>query len=220
MRILIVDDHPLIVEGLITSLRDLDPLLEVSCAQDGGEAVAALSTEANFDLILLDLTIPDTRGLELLDRIRLLRPDVPLVVLSANDHPDTVRATLDGGAMGFISKRSSTEVLLRALQLVLSGGIYVPPQVLLYDQPPETRGPSPALSDFGLTDRQVEVLALLVEGKANKVISRELDISAATVKSHLSSIFRALRVANRTQVLIALSRLGVQLPTLCRRAPH
>lgn len=222
MKILIVDDHPLIVEGLAVALRDIDPQVEVFSAATAELARIHLERHDPLALILLDLGVPGAEGLSLLKEIRSLRPEVPLVMLSANDSRDTVLASLDAGAMGFISKRSPTPVLLSALHLVLSGGVYIPPQVLASvplpksaapARPPEST-PSRRITptDLGLTDRQAEVLALLVEGKPNKIICRELDVSEGTVKTHVSAILRALNVANRTQVLFALSRLGVQLP--------
>lgn len=226
MKILIVDDHPLIVQGLTVALHDIDPSVESETAGSADQALAVLDQNTPLALILLDLGLPGAQGLDLLTRIREQRPEVPVVVLSANDDRETVLGSLDAGAMGFISKRSATAVLVSALQLVLSGGVYIPPQVLAavpvakpvspiapigQSAAPEGRRVTP--SDLGLTERQAEVLALLVEGKPNKIICRELQVSEGTVKTHVSAILRALNVGNRTQVLFALSRLGVQLPT-------
>ena len=225
MNILIVDDHPLIVQGLTVALHDIDPSVVSESAGSAEQALAVLDQNKPLALILLDLGLPGAEGLDLLTRIRDKRPEVPVVVLSANDERETVLGSLDAGAMGFISKRSATPVLVSALQLVLSGGVYIPPQVLAavpaskplapiaplgYSAAPEGRRVTPG--DLGLTDRQAEVLALLVEGKPNKIICRELSVSEGTVKTHVSAILRALNVGNRTQVLFALSRLGVQLP--------
>lgn len=222
VNILIVDDHPLIVQGLTVALHDIDPSVESESAGSADQALAVLDQNKPLALILLDLGLPGAAGLDLLIRIRDKRPEVPVVVLSANDDREIVLGSLDAGAMGFISKRSATPVLVSALQLVLSGGVYIPPQVLAAvpaSKPVAPLGTSPTPegrrvtpSDLGLTDRQAEVLALLVEGKPNKIICRELSVSEGTVKTHVSAILRALNVGNRTQVLFALSRLGVQLP--------
>lgn len=232
MKILIVDDHPLIVQGLKVALHDIDPSVVAESAGSAEQALAALDDSPALALILLDLGVPGAEGLDLLTRVRDKRPEVPVVVLSANDEREVVLSSLDAGAMGFISKRSATPVLVSALQLVLSGGVYIPPQVLA--AVPPTPRPSAPLSgatpaapgagrrvtpgDLGLTDRQAEVLALLVEGKPNKIICRELNVSEGTVKTHVSAILRALNVGNRTQVLFALSRLGVQLPARVGRS--
>lgn len=218
MKILIVDDHPLIRQALRGVLAELDPAVEVAEADNAELAMAGLDASARVDLVMLDLVFPGgDGGLSLLARVRSVRPDVPVVVLSGQDDPATVRQALDGGAMGFISKRSATPVLVSALRLVLSGTVYIPPEALgatRGDIVPEVRaaGRQPTLADLGLTGRQAEVLALLVQGLPNKVICRELGLAEGTVKTHVAAILRALKVSSRTQALFALSRLGVQIP--------
>jgi DNA-binding NarL/FixJ family response regulator len=218
MKILIVDDHPLIRQALRGVLAELDPAVEVVEADNAELAMAGLDASARVDLVLLDLVFPGgDGGLSLLAGVRNVRPEVPVVVLSGQDDPATVRQALDGGAMGFISKRSATPVLVSALRLVLSGTVYIPPEALgatRGDIAPEARaaGRQPTLADLGLTGRQAEVLALLVQGQPNKVICRELGLAEGTVKTHVAAILRALNVSSRTQALYALSRLGVQIP--------
>lgn len=221
MKILIVDDHPLIREGLANVLRELDNDLVVIEAENAAEAVAALEREQGIALLLLDLVLPATDGLSLLAQVRTDRPEVPVVVLSGNDNPQTVRQSIDHGAMGFISKRSSTPVLVSALRLVLAGAVYIPPQALAAEDalPAATArsgqavaGRSLTLSDLGLTERQAEVLAHVVQGKPNKAICRDLGLAEGTVKTHITAILRTLNVSSRTQALFALSKLGVQLP--------
>lgn len=224
MVILVVDDHPLIREGLVNVLRELDKHLHVMEAATGGEALAALGEHENMTLVLLDLMLPGADGLSLLNQVREARPDVPVVVLSGNDNPHTVRQAIDSGAMGFISKRSTTPVMVSALRLVLAGAVYIPPEALAASDARRSLGtalagnphsPSVAatkLADLGLTERQAEVLSLLVQGKSNKIICRELGLAEGTVKTHIAAILRALNVSSRTQAVFALSKLGVQLP--------
>lgn len=224
MRILIVDDHPLIREGLANVLRELDEVLEAIEAESGDEAIESLRTNAAVTFVLLDLLLPGTEGLSLLHQVRAERPDVPVVVLSAHDDPQTVHDAISAGAMGFISKRSSTPVLVSALRLVLAGAVYIPPEALALADPRTRTGtvsgsrntsrPATAVTpaDLGLTERQVDVLALMVQGKPNKVICRELGLAEGTVKTHIASILRILKVSSRTQALYSLSKLGVQLP--------
>src|SRR5438876_11835847 len=126
MKILIIDDHPLIQEALKHVLAVLDPTLELIQAQDASEAHAALSREPDTDLIVLDLVLPGCDGFELLADLRQEWPELPVLVLSATHDRATVEHALDLGAMGFIPKTANTRVLLDALQLVLSGGVYVP----------------------------------------------------------------------------------------------
>lgn len=223
MKLLIVDDRPLIREGLANVLRELDTQLEVLEAETAEEALEVLAQPAPVALILLDLTLPGAAGMSLLEQIRAERAEIPVVVLSANDDRGTVLGAIDAGAMGFISKRSPTQVLVNALRLVLAGGVYVPPQAL-DGGIAKTVTPVDAVArasaadrplrtplDLGLTERQADVLALLVQGKPNKAICRELDLAEGTVMTHITAILRALGVANRTQALFALSRLGIQL---------
>ncbi len=210
MKILVVDDHPLIQEALRHVLSALDPTLEFVEAQDASEAHAALSREPDTDLILLDLALPGCDGFELLAELRREWPGMPVLVLSATHDRDTVERALDLGAMGFIPKTANTRVLLEALQLVLAGGVYVP------NEQARSASVRPRMSvtrpeQLGLTLRQADVLKLLVQGKPNKLICRDLKLSEGTVKVHVSAILRALNVRNRTQVVIELARRGVRL---------
>jgi len=143
-------------------------------------------------------------------------------VLSAADQPEAVMRALDGGAMGFIPKTSSSQLLLNALRLVLSGAIYLPLEVLRKEHdiapaaprapatPSELRDPA----EIGLTGRQAQVLALLVQGKPNKLICRDLNLAEGTIKIHVTAILKTLGVLNRTQAVIAVSKLGLRLPRL------
>ena len=210
MKILIIDDHPLIQEALKHVLAALDPTLELVQAQDASDAHAALSREPDTDLILLDLTLPGCDGFELLADLRREWPGMPVLVLSATHDRETVEHALDLGAMGFIPKTANTRVLLDALRLVLSGGVYVPAESAQANgalRPRSVTRPE----QLGLTLRQADVLKLLVQGKPNKLICRDLRLSEGTVKVHVSAILRALNVRNRTQVVIELARRGVRL---------
>jgi DNA-binding NarL/FixJ family response regulator len=176
-------------------------------ARDAAETLALAAAHPDLDLILLDLAMPGMDGFAGLARLRELRPSVPVVVLSASESQADVRATLEGGAMGFVPKSSTAEVMLSALRLVFSGGVYVPPLVLDRAGPPgKAAGASPLGDDLGLTPRQLDVLALLGEGKANKEIAQALGLTEGTVKLHVSAILRALGVENRTQAVIAAER--------------
>lgn len=219
MKILVVDDHPLILEALKQVLRDLDPDLEVIEARDARNALDQASAHPELSLMLLDLALPGRHGFELLADLRQDFPQLPVVVLSATEDRDTVLRAINDGAMGFIPKTSRTEVLLAALRLVFSGGVYLPPSAFSVQSgaaaaerlpAPATRAPR----DVGLTERQSQVLALLVQGKSNKLICRALDLAEGTVKIHVTAILRALNVSNRTEAVVAVSRLGLKLDSL------
>ena len=218
MRILVVDDHPLMAEALALAMRTLDRAAEVESAGSLREALER-ATQVGFDLCLLDLRLPDCSGLEALERMRESLPALPVVVVSGSDDPASVLAALDLGAMGYIPKTSPRDVLLGAVRLVASGGIYVPVEALKTREAVPSAPPVAAsgvtgagtAADLGLSPRQWEVLELLLKGLPNKLIARRLDVTENTVKIHVSAVLRALGVATRTQALIAASRLGLRL---------
>lgn len=220
MKILVVDDHPLIREALKQVLSTLASDIQVLEAQTAKEGFAVAEAHPDLHLILLDLSLPGEDGLESLPLLRERAPQVPVVVFSANDHPDVVRRAIDAGAMGFIPKTSSNALLVNALRFVLAGGVYLPLEVLRQPSSESSgfaeaaTGGSSGLRRLGLTQRQAQVLALLVQGKSNKLICRELDLAEGTVKVHVAAVLKALGVANRTQAVLAVSRLGIKLPQL------
>jgi DNA-binding NarL/FixJ family response regulator len=209
MRILIVDDHPLIQVALQHVLEELDPALELFQAQEAVAARAVLAVSPALDLIVLDLTLPGCNGFDFLRELRRDWPGIPVLVLSATHDRATIETALDMGAMGFIPKTANAQLLLAAMRLVLAGGVYVPTENTGFDGivPRPTAKPS----ELGLTVRQADVLKLLVQGKPNKLICRDLRLSEGTVKVHVSAILRALNVHTRTQVVIELARRGVRL---------
>lgn len=225
LKILIVDDHPLIREALHHVLTVLDDKFDLIEAQDCAEALAAAGAHPDLDLVLLDLALPDVDGFEALSKLREQYPGVPVVVLSASEQAATVLRAIDAGAMGFIPKTSSNQLLVDALRQVMSGGVFLPLEILQQHQ----GAPEPALRraaqarqngealsprEIGLTARQADVLALLVQGKSNKLICRDLNLAEGTVKIHVTAILKALNVSNRTQAVIAIGKLGLQLPKL------
>ncbi|WP_374339288.1 response regulator [Methyloversatilis sp.] len=221
MKILIVDDHPLIREALRHVLPGLAADIRLFDAANCESGLQMADQHPDLDLTLLDLTLPGCRGMTALQTFRAAHPALPIVVLSGFDDADTVLSALDEGAMGFIPKSSTNEVLLGALRLVLSGGVYVPRQAIvgelgLGSSAPRAeeapRKPQTA-SDIGLTERQAEVLTLMVQGKPNKEICRELNLAEGTVKVHITAILKALGAANRTQAVLAASRIGLKLGT-------
>lgn len=216
MRILLVDDHELFREGLKWLLSGLDGHLQFVEA-DSLEGIASLAKQGDdvFDIVLLDLYLPDSEGLKSLRLARDMLPDATTVVLSSRDDPRFVGAAMQQGAAGFVPKSSTREVLIAALRLILAGGVYLPPHVLGSDAASAEPDPAPDADAHQpqeaalqhLTARQRDVLKLAVEGKVNKIIARELDISEATVKPHLSASFRALGVKNRTEASFKVAEL-------------
>jgi len=215
MRILVVDDHPMMAEALALAMRTLERETEVETAGDLRSAITAAG-DNTFDLCLLDLGLPDCSGIDALTRLRDAIPALPVVVVSGADDAANVLAALDKGAMGYIPKTSPRNVLLSAVRLVASGGIYVPTEALKREAeappvPTAATTSAKTAADLGMSSRQREVLDLLLKGLPNKLIARKLDISENTTKIHVSSVLRALGVTSRTQALIAASRLGLRL---------
>ena len=225
VKVLVIDDHPLILEALRHVLAQLDIDLEVFDAASAEAGRRLVDEHPDANLALLDLTLPGADGFQLLAEFRAAHPAVPVVVLSASErHVDVLRA-LDMGAMGYIPKRSSNSVMLQALRLVLSGGIYVPAAAIGPGVEPAGGRippvPAPLLRttprELGLTERQAEVLGCILQGLPNKLICRRLALAEGTVKIHVAAILRALNVHNRTQAVIEASRLGITIDRLPKR---
>ncbi len=216
MKILIADDHELIRQGLRQTLQSGALDAEVLEARSAQETLAAIASHRDLDLVLLDLFMPGAGEFELLERLCSELPELPLVVLSGSRNPSHMRHCIDAGAAGFIPKSAGADVMLKAIDLVLAGGLYIPPELL---QPGgETEGLPPELQPMGglpteipdsLTHRQIDVLRLLGDGLSNKRIARELGLSENTVKIHVTAILRALQLDNRTQAGIVAQRMGL-----------
>jgi DNA-binding NarL/FixJ family response regulator len=216
VRILVVDDHEIVAIAMVTVLGQLDRQAEVVQAADLNEAFSRIAERPEFALVMLDLGLPGCTGVQALERFRERFPAVPVVVYSGASDAASIHAALELGAMGYIPKASRQEVLIGAIRLVLSGGIYVPLEALKHrDVPPPLAAPvaaaAPSPAELGLSPRQFEVLALLLKGLPNKLIARKLDISENTTKIHVSAVYQRLGVATRTQALIAANRLGLRL---------
>jgi len=214
MRILIADDHRLIVEGIKLKLAELDPAIEFTVAMDVDELRCAIQHGPAPTLALIDLTMPGNHGHEHLVETIASLPGVPVIVISGSENPVLMRELLALGVQGFIPKAYSPDVMLSAVRLVLSGGVYVPPMLLLDGGAPAASihaEPAPTLEERLrklLTERQIDVLRSLSQGKPNKVIARDLGISEGTVKIHLAAIFRALNVRNRVEAVVASRRIS------------
>jgi DNA-binding NarL/FixJ family response regulator len=216
MKVLIVDDHALIRQALHTVLKQLKRETVIFEASNSRQALPMVEEHPDLSLILLDINLPDRDGFSVLGELRERYPTIAIIVLSALDDQDTVKRAFKLGALGFIPKSTEREVMLNAIELVLSGGIYIPSEILDLE---ETTYPHLAnksstrefLSGLGLTDRQIEVLALLMQGKSNKVIAKTLNMGVPTVKNYITAILKALKVTSRTEAVIKLGQMGWEL---------
>ncbi len=220
MKILVVDDHVLIRQAMLGVLKKLRRDAVVLDASNSKQAMQIIANHPDLSLILLDLTLPDRDGFSVLAELRQRYPAVSIVVLSAVQDPANVMKALDLGALGYIPKSAQSDVILNALRLVISGGIYVPPEILARGEvsisAPRQPGGDPSgvsPANVGLTGRQLDVLALMMQGNNNKTICRVLNLAEPTVKNHVTAILKALKVSNRTEAVIAANNLGWKLPT-------
>ncbi len=207
LRVLAIDDHLLIREGIVSILRALHPGIVVGVADTCAAGLAKGLSEV-WDLILLDLQLPDQSGFTALEQFRRGRPETPVVVMSALEDRATVIRCLDLGAKAFLPKSSDSIKIRAALSHLLSGGIPVPNVTSYSSQYPLQQGASDL--PWQLTERQIEVLKLVMDGLSNKLIARRLDIAESTVKIHVSAVFRELQVNSRTQALLAVAKSGVK----------
>jgi len=237
MKVLLIDDHPLILTALQTVIKGLGDDVTVAGVGNEDEARAALKRDPDQDLVLLDLHLGEGDGFVFLAELRGLYPAVPIVVVSASDRASDVIRAIDAGAMGFVPKRASNQILFEALSLVMSGGIYVPPMTLGMspapaapppggDTVPDVMRPHPiedvveytsaagahpappnSLATLGLSKRQADVLSYLLQGMPNKIIAREMHLSVDTIKDHVAAVLRALGVSSRTQAVLAVSQM-------------
>jgi DNA-binding NarL/FixJ family response regulator len=205
VKIIVADDHAMYRDGLRHALELLASNITLIEAADYPALLAAAADHPDADLVLVDLNMPGAEPFSTLRSLLSHHPTLPLVVLSASEKANDMRQALEIGAMGFIPKREDPGIMLSALRLVLSGGVYIPPSLLHGYAHSSPRNDSLT----SLTPRQLDVLRELVTGTANKEIGRRLDMAEATVKAHVTAIFRALNVSNRTQAAGAAERLGM-----------
>jgi len=213
LKLLVVEDHALVREGLSRLLQQLDDEVAINEAADSDAAFAFLEADPDYDLVLLDLALPGLDGFACLDIFRQRYPALPVAVVSAFDDLPTVTRVFNHGASGFIPKAFSGDDLLLAIREVLDGNIFRPAnlaQAKLDDAapvPPQRGSVKPA--EVGLTDRQAQVLSLMVRGLSNRDIAEQLALSEGTVKIHVTAVLKTLGVASRTQALIAVQRYGI-----------
>jgi two-component system, NarL family, nitrate/nitrite response regulator NarL len=210
MKILVVDDHPLFLDGLMQVLRQLDPEMITEQVPDAEQALNCLKAGRGFQLILVDINMPGMDGLDLLSALVEHELWVPAVVISAQDNPRIIASAMDAGALGFIPKSFSAAELLDALKRVLAGEVFLPEPVRQQiDRMRRSTANIDSGTKFGITTRQLRVLELLVKGYPNRKIALTLNLSEHTVKSHLKTLFAILGVDNRTGCVQKAEQLGL-----------
>jgi DNA-binding NarL/FixJ family response regulator len=211
MKILLADDHALFREGMHHVMRQLGDQLdgeaEILDACSFPEALSIAEKNPDLHLALLDLKMPGSDGASAIRLFHLRHPDIMIVVLSGADQREDIMGAMNSGAVGFISKSSSSKEMVQALRMVLDGGTYLPPQLL--QQAATDDGRSWRVNKFGMTARQMEVLQYLGQGWTNKSIAEATGLSQGTVKVHVAAVFNILRVNNRLDAVRAGQRLGL-----------
>ena len=213
MHLVLADDHKLVLDALQALLKKLRPEIEITKATDFDQVLERVSNARVLDLVVLDVNMPGMNGLEGLKTMKRRYPDLPVILLSGEGDPRLVRDALSNGAAGFIPKDLAGEAMLRALELVLSGETYVPTIALTQPsrQAPYKPEPwrDPASPLHRLTRRESEVLSLLIHGRSNKDIAKQLGLKDVTVAFHLKGIFHKLGASNRTEAVSTALSLGL-----------
>lgn len=219
MKILIADDHELFLKGLEMILEDYNPQAEIVTAKSYSDIFDILSNQKDFDLVLTDLAMPGAHWLEAIQKMHKDLPETPIIILSAVFDREIVQKTLNIGAAGYIPKTSSREVIISAVNLVLSGGVYIPSELLRDSEQAElnilkslenvTENQSAGNNSKILSPRQIDVLKLISQGKSNKQIAYDLGLTEGTVKLHVTAILKLLNVYNRTGAVVAAKHEGL-----------
>lgn len=211
MKILLVDDHALFREGLCYVLAQLEERVEILESGHFSDALNLAKQHPDIDLALLDLNMPGSEGVISIKYFHRSYPQIPVVVVSGDD--SQMEKVMNCGAMGYISKSSSASVMLGALNLVLSGSVYIPPQLLRQQGDMDDFDISDRRSlytnEHGLTRRQMQVLKHLSEGLSNREIADAVNLAEGTVKIHVAAIYQNLRVNNRMEAVRAAEKLGL-----------
>ncbi len=219
MKILVADDHELFLKGLELVLQSMNKEMELSFAKNYTEIFDILKKDKNFDLILTDLAMPGAKWMDAISKIHQLVPEVPMIILSAVFDKEIVQKTIEIGVSGYIPKTSSNAVILSAVNLVMSGGVYIPAELLnnrglsnefdalkQVENQVETHSEEKAKN---LTPRQIDVIECIARGCSNKQIAYELGLTEGTVKLHVTAILKLLNVYNRTGAVMEAARLGL-----------
>jgi DNA-binding NarL/FixJ family response regulator len=205
-RLLIIDDHPLFRDAMRMALASTVSQLVIAEAGNLDDARARLASDEPIDLVLLDLKMPGVQGLSGLAYIRASYPGIPVAIVSGQEDAAVIRRAMALGAAGFVPKSTPADQMRDAIKVILSGEVWTP-EVLAAETPEDKSLDSLARRMASLTPQQLRVLMMLKEGKLNKQIAYELDVTEATVKAHVSAILLKLDVNSRTQAVIAAGRI-------------
>ncbi len=211
-RILIIDDHPIFRHAMTSVLSQRFDQTEVKEADSIENALKLLESDKDFDLVMLDLNMPDSSGLNGLLDLRNNFPSLPVVIISAETEKQNILQTISYGAVGFISKASSIEEIATSIESIFAGNVCLPSDILRQPEAVKRKTNDTQISPEkirSLTRKELAVLKYLTQGLANKVIAYELNISETTVKSHVSSILRKVGATSRVQVVAGTGNINL-----------
>lgn len=208
LKILVVDDHALVREGLCQVLKGLDEVVEVLEAPDCARAFELAHQHPDLDLVLLDYHLPDMNGMLALNVFGKRHPELPIVMLSGSVNPRIMKQVLARGAAAFLTKSGLSHELLAVIRQVLAGDVFVPTELPGDFTPPAQPELEPTTRLPKLSPRQEEVLLLLLAGRSNREMSETLALAEETIKSHVTVILRAFGVRTRLQVIVEAGRQG------------
>lgn len=216
-RFLIVDDHPMVRDSLHALLESLESKVVTDLALSLKQMRECLHSNARYDYVVLDLSLPDANGIEIVKAAQSLHPDVPLIVFTGQPEQDLMLRCLSLGVVGYVPKTHYNDLIAQAFRMILGGQVYIPRQVVTerpqqhYSAMRPVRQTASDPRQLCLTERQIDVLDLILQGMPNKLICRQLNLAEGTVKVHVSAVLRALGVRNRTQAVIAAGKMGLQV---------
>lgn len=211
MKILLADDHALFREGMRYVLQQLSGPLEILEADNFLDCLKLAGQHPELDLVLLDLHMPGSDGPKSVSYFHQRYPHLPVVVVSGEEACSNMEKVMNYGARGFVCKSSSAQTMLAALNLVLSGGVYVPPEILHHHSAETAHADKRSLytNGYGLTPRQMEVLQHLCSGMSNKEIATTTHLAEGTVKIHVAAVYQTLKVNSRMEAVRVAEHLGL-----------
>ncbi|MCA6063976.1 response regulator transcription factor [Thalassolituus marinus] len=211
-KIIIADDHPLFRTAMQQAVKQLVPDVTIEQAESLPELQQVVEQHKDADLVLLDLQMPGAHGYSGLVFLRSHYPEIPVIVVSACEDPAIMCQAIDHEASGYIPKSSPLDHIAKAIEQVLQGDIYLPDVARRHQHQPNQNALDLAERLASLTPQQFRVLTMMAEGMLNKQIAYDLDVSEATIKAHVTAIFRKLGVRTRTQAVIAVQSLDIEKP--------
>ncbi len=220
MKFLIADDHELFLQGLEFILHNEYPQAEITAAKSYTEIFEILAEQKDFDLILTDLAMPGDDWSDAIGKMHRLCPDIPIIIISAVFEREILQKTYNLGVSGYVSKAFPKNLIISAINLVLAGGMYIPPEILQMSLKSSSESVRQMVADlskpiektensYNITPRQKEVLNCMAEGLSNKQIAYNLGLSEGTVKIHITQLMRTLEVTNRTAAVRKASKCGL-----------